>query len=130
MSAEQLIPFVITQAVMAIPVFMCVALLCGAGGGLIAGFHEKPSDLRAVKCWKKVCRLVALPILFCLALLDGSVSCFIFGEHLAGGLLMGAAVAEAVVTVMVFNRSEFFTSLIRMSADEYWREKDESGASE
>ena len=30
MSAEQLIPFVITQAVMAIPVFMCVALLCGA----------------------------------------------------------------------------------------------------
>ena len=93
----------------------------GVGGGMIAGFHEKPSDERAIENWKKVCRIAALPILLCLALIDASVCCFVLRHDLAGGLLMGAAVAEAVALVAIFNKSKKISLLIKMSKDEFWR---------
>ena len=123
MQAWQTITVAVTQTIFAIPAVICVILLFGAGGGMIAGFHPKPSDHRAVKYWKKVCRAAAVPILLCLALIDASVICFVLGHNLAGGLLIGAGAAEAVIFVLVFNCSKYFSAMIAMSKDEYWEKQ-------
>ena len=122
MSEIQTIVIVVLQVVFALPALFSLLLLFGVGGGMIAGFHEKPSDERAIENWKKVCRIAALPILLCLALIDASVCCFVLRHDLAGGLLMGAAVAEAAALVAIFNKSKKISLLIKMSKDEFWRE--------
>ncbi len=124
MSEIQTIVIVILQVVFSLPAAFSLLLLFGVGGGMIAGFHEKPSDERAIENWKKVCRIAALPILLCLALIDASVCCFVLRHDLAGGLLMGAAVAEAVALVAIFNKSKKISLLIKMSKDEFWRESE------
>ena len=66
MSEIQTIVIVILQVVFSLPAAFSLLLLFGVGGGMIAGFHEKPSDERAIE--------IAVPgadrrlcLLFCLA---------------------------------------------------------------
>lgn len=75
-----------------------ILIFFGRAGTLVAGYNFEPECPDAKKLHKKIMRRFGCGLLLIFLFLHGTAMAFVFGENIAGGVLVGVSV---IVTVLV-----------------------------
>lgn len=107
MTTEQIIGAAIAGAALAPMAGIGVAMLCGKGANLIAGYNTMSKERKSQYDEKALCRFAGIVLLCLFAFMTG----FVVGAVLGINVLMivcGALVAVTVVFTLIFANSKRF----------------------